>query len=497
MNWDPLLPALVLLTSLVTGVAIFFLRERQRPLRTVLNIVGAVAKLIIVGIMLHGVFHGHAYVFRMRVLPDLDIVLRADALALLFSVLSAVLWLVTTVYAIGYLKHSTNRSRFFGFFSLCVTATMGIALANNLFTFFVFYELLSLVTYPLIVHRGTEAALRGGRTYLIYTVSGGAVMLAGAAWLHVLAGPFEFTQTGVLEKLATTHRLELQTIFLLLLTGLGVKAALIPLHGWLPVAMVAPAPVSALLHAVAVVKAGAFGIVRLVYDVFGVHLASSLRGTDLLLALAATTIIYGSIRALAQDDLKKRLAYSTVSQLSYIAVGIAMVGPLAATGGLTHLIHQGIAKVTLFFCAGCLAETLGVHRISEMSGVARRMPLTMLAFTVAALAMIGVPPTAGFVSKWYLGMGAVQSGQGWLLVILGTSSLLNAAYFLPVVYTAWFGGPVAWPHEQPRGRFETDLALIGPALVTAAMVLLAGLFAASPFSPLGWAKLIVELEYPL
>ncbi len=253
-------------------------------------------------------------------------------------------------------------------------------------------------------------------------------------------------------------------IFLLLIIGLGVKAALVPLHGWLPQAMVAPAPVSALLHAVAVVKAGAFGIVRVVYDVYGVNFTDQLGLLTGLGIAAAITIIYGSIKALSQDNLKKRLAYSTVSQVSYIALGTAILGPVGTIGGIVHLVHQGIMKITLFFAAGNYAETLGIHKVSEMNGVGRRMPATTLAFSIAALGMIGVPPVAGFVSKWYLGLGALEAGMAaWVMPVLITSSVLNAAYFLPVLYRAWFREPgPAWPAEHiPAARFETSR---GPAV---------------------------------
>ena len=287
-------------------------------------------------------------------------------------------------------------------------------------------------------------------------------------------------------------------IFLLLIIGLGVKAALVPLHGWLPRAMVAPAPVSALLHAVAVVKAGAFGIVRVVYDVYGVHFADQLGLLGALGIAAAVTIVYGSVRALFQDNLKKRLAYSTVSQVSYIALGTAILGPVGTIGGIVHLVHQGIMKITLFFSAGNYAETLGIHKISEMNGVGRRMPGTTLAFSVAALGMIGIPPVAGFVSKWYLGLGAVEAGMAaWIMPVLIASSVLNAAYFLPVLYRAWFRRPdPAWPAEHiPAARFETSAALLWPPVVTATLALAAGLFAAAPYSPLEWARLIAHREY--
>jgi multicomponent Na+:H+ antiporter subunit D len=287
-------------------------------------------------------------------------------------------------------------------------------------------------------------------------------------------------------------------IFLLLIAGVGVKAALVPLHGWLPQAMVAPAPVSALLHAVAVVKAGAFGIVRVVYEIYGIEFAAAL---DLLVPLAvcaALTIVWGSLRALFQDDLKKRLAFSTVSQVSYIALGVSLFGPVGTIGGLIHLVHQGIMKITLFFCAGNYAETLGIHKVSEMDGVGRRMPLTTIAFSIGACGMIGLPLTAGAVSKAWLTDGATAAGMDRAIWVLWTSSLLNAAYFLPILWRAWFRPvPAEWPEEHivARGSLETAWILLLPPLITALLVVAAGVLSDSPGSPLSWAKLIAEREY--
>lgn len=496
MSWQTGLPLLIVATSLLPGLIIFFLPEERVLTRTTLNLGGAVLKLLLVGMMIWGVFQGHHYETRLPLLPGLDLVLRADAEAMLLVMLSSGLWLLTTIYAIGYLEGSPHRSRFFGFFSLCVTATVGVALAGNLITFVFFYELLTLATYPLIVHRETEVARRAGRTYLIYTITGGALLLVGTVWLYSITGTLEFDHRGFIADLVDTHRVSLIGVFVLLIAGLGVKAALVPFHGWLPQAMVAPAPVSALLHAVAVVKAGAFGIVRVVNDIYGAAATAKLGVAGPLAVLAAVTIIYGSLRALFQDDLKRRLAFSTISQVSYIVLGLAIVGPVATIGGLVHLVHQGVMKITLFFCAGNLAETLGIHKVSEMNGVGRRMPWTMTAFSIGALGMIGVPPLAGFITKWHLGAGALDAGQEWVIYILAGSSLLNAGYFLPILYAAWFKpAPDCWPAERSFGRMETSWALLAPPLVTAVLTLAVGLLASAPFSPLQWARFITTLEY--
>jgi multicomponent Na+:H+ antiporter subunit D len=496
MNFfGPAAPLYIILTSFLAGVLIFVVGEKRQNLRITINLTAAVLKIVMIGMLVVAVRGGQDFLWRLPLVPGLDLVLHLDELSLLFSTLSAGLWLVTTVYAIGYLERSPQRARFFGFFSICVASTMGIAAAGNLFTFFVFYEMLTLATWPLVVHRGTPESLAGGRSYLRYTLFGSAFFLAGMVWLYVLTGPQDFIARGLVTGELGQDLVAQRVIFVLLLVGLGVKASLVPLHGWLPNAMVAPAPVSALLHAVAVVKAGAFGIVRLVYDVFGPEHLRDL-GMAMVLAVAASvTIIYGSVMALRQNDLKRRLAYSTVSQVSYIALGTAIAGPLATIGGMVHLVHQGVMKITLFFCAGNYAEMLGVKYVDQMNGIGRRLPWTSAAFTVGALGMIGLPPMAGFISKWYLGIGASASGQHWIIGVLVVSTLLNAGYFLPILRRMWFlPPPDDWPDVQVMNR-ATRLALVVPPVVTAVLALIAGLFAGHDYSPLGWVVAFVAKHY--
>ncbi len=498
MNWGQWLLVIMLLSSLIPGIIIFGLPEEKHRMRTVLNLCGAIIKISLVLVMDIGIYLGHSFEIRISMIPGVELLLNGDPLSALFTTLSSILWLLTTVYAIGYLEGSPNRSHFFGYFSLCVTVTIGIALAGNLVTFLLFYEMLTLATYPLVIHRGTKKALRAGRNYLIYTLCGGIIFLVAVVLLQAIVGPVDFSATGFSSSFIDSHSSALSLIFVLLIIGVGVKAALVPIHGWLPQAMVAPAPVSALLHAVAVVKAGAFGIVRIVLDVYGAQNLVLLGVLPLLAGIASITILYASARALQQDGLKQRLAFSTISQVSYIALGISLVDhQLAVIGGLVHLVHQGLMKITLFFCAGNLAETLGIHRISEMNGVARRMPLTMFAFSIGAFGMIGIPPTVGFISKWFLGLGALADGNWWVVIVLAVSSLLNGCYFLPILTRAWLGeqqGP--WPEEQYIGRFETRLMLLVPPLVTALTVIVAGAVANTWISPLTWVRFIVG-EYGL
>ncbi len=496
--WTNLLPVGVLAASFLTGLGILLLGEARARARVVVNLFGAALKLALVLWMGWLTYNGTLIEMRFSMVADLEFVLRADSLSFLFMGLSSALWLITSIYAIGYLGNGPNRARFFGFFSWCITAAVGVALAGNVITFFIFYEFLTLSTYPLVVHSGTENALKGGRTYLFYTMGGGALFFVGLIWLHVLAGPIDFAEPSVVAGLPAGLQPQLMIIFPLMIFGVGVKAALFPFHGWLPIAMVAPAPVSALLHAVAVVKAGAFGVARVVYHIFGLDVLSDFGLLTPLAVVASITIVYGSLRALTQDDLKRRLAYSTVSQVSYVILGVSVLGVTASAGGLVHLVHQGIMKITLFFCAGLLAETVHVKTVSGMAGLGRRMPWTMAAFTVGAFGMIGLPPIAGFISKWYLGLGALEAGQPWVVGVLVASTLLNAGYFLPILYTAWFTESVSDDAQAlPASAREADGWMLYPTIITAVLSVLAGIAAGAGWSPLTLARAVAAGVYGL
>ena len=480
------LPLLILATSLIPAVVNFWLPQQAFGPRNALNLAGAVLKVALVVFLLVEVAGGTLHEVSIPLAPGLFILLRIDALALLFLALSAALWLLTTLYAIAYFGTKPDLSRFFGFFSLCVAATTGIAMSGTLISFFVFFELLTLSTWPLVVHKQDRASLAAGRIYLAFALPAGAALLTAVIWLESATGPVAFTDPPDLSSLPVWEQ---RAIFALFVLGMGVKTALVPLYPWLPAAMAAPAPVSALLHAVAVVKAGAFGIVRLVFDVYGFDSVQALGLGPPLAGLASLTILWGSLRALQQQEIKKRLAFSTVSQVSYIVLGVALVAPAAVIGGLVHLVHQGVMKITLFFCAGIYDERAGVKRIDGLDGLGPRMPVTSAAFSIGALGMIGLPPTAGFVSKIYLGWGGLQAGQPWVLAVLAGSSLLNAAYFLPLLWRLWF-----LPFEGTAPD-ERSAGLLIPAVTTAAATLLAGLLAAWAISPLGLATLIVERDY--
>jgi len=368
----------------------------------------------------------------------LSLVLTPEPLGMLFALVASLLWPITTVYALGYMRahHEDNQTRFYTAFAVSIAATMCIALAGNMLTLFVFYEVLSVSTYPLVTHAGTEKAKRAGRVYLglLMGTSIGFLLLA-MVWTWSLTGTLDFTPGGVFSDEVSGGVLGI--LLLLYVFGTG-KAALMPFHRWLPAAMVAPTPVSALLHAVAVVKAGVFTVLKVSVYIFGLERIEQLLVAEWLVALAALTIVLASTIALRQDNFKARLAYSTVSQLSYITMGALLGVATGAIGGGLHIAMHAFGKITLFFCAGAVLVTAHKSKISELNGIGRRMPWTMGAFAIGAISMIGAPPFAGFVSKWYLLSGALQTDQVIAVAALIISTLLNAAYFMPIVYAAFF-----------------------------------------------------------
>ncbi|WP_338738820.1 proton-conducting transporter membrane subunit [Haloplanus salilacus] len=432
-------PALAVAVAAVAVVPI--LASARRPdVREGWTVLAAGGAFALVASMLPAALDGTVRVSHLGTLvAGVDLSLRADPLGLLFATVASLLWLVTSFYSIGYMRglDEGDQTRYFAAFAASVAAALGVAFAANLVTLFVFYELLTVATYPLVTHDETAEARAAGRKYLAYTFGGGVAVLAGTILVATMTGTTGFTAGGI-AGLVDADPVLARAAFVLLIGGFGVKAALMPLHSWLPDAMVAPTPVSGLLHAVAVVKSGVFGIARVVLDVYGVDLTGAL-GLGLPLAVvAAATLTLASVIALRQDNLKRRLAFSTVSQLSYIVLGIAILDPTSIVGGLLHIPAHAFMKLTLFFTAGAIHVETHTDDISDMAGIGKRMPLTMLAFGVAAAGMAGIPLVAGFVSKWYLLIGSVSAEQSVFAVVLLVSGVLNIAYFWPVFYQAFF-----------------------------------------------------------
>jgi multicomponent Na+:H+ antiporter subunit D len=467
-----MLPGLALLPAAL-AIPLIVLARRRPVLREGWSVLAAVAQTAVVALMLPPVLAGAAPTWRpLELAPGIFLELRADALGTLFALVASVLWVATTVYSIGYTRAENEQrlTRYFASFALCLFSTVGIAFAGNLLTFYVFFEILTVAGYPLVIHRQTADARRAGRVYLLYTLAGGVALLAAVAWTYSLAGTTDFVAGGI-GALAGISAPVLWGLFVLFFLGCGVKAAVVPLHTWLPVAMVAPTPVSALLHAVAVVKAGVFGFARVTGFVFGPELLRDIGAGTVLVWLAAATIVMASVGALVQDNLKRLLAFSTIGQLSYVVLGVALGTPAAFAGGVMHLASHAILKITLFFCAGAIAATAHVDRVSQLTGLGRRMPLTLGAFAAAAFMLAGLPPGVAFVSKWRLLTGALDAGSWVGAGALLASAVLNIGYFAPIVVRAF--APV--PPGTGRDVHEAAPAMLVPLLCTATAGLALGL----------------------
>ncbi|NCF29657.1 MAG: monovalent cation/H+ antiporter subunit D family protein [Gammaproteobacteria bacterium] len=402
----------------------------------------------------------------VETLPGLPIALAVEPLGMLFALVASFLWIVTSLYAIGYMRShgEQHQTRFYICFAVAIASTMGIALAANMFTLFIFYEALTLSTYPLVTHSGTPEARRAGRVYLglLLGTSIGLQLLA-VVWTWALTGTLDFTNGGILRDHASP--VVIAILYALYVFGIG-KAAIMPFHRWLPAAMVAPTPVSALLHAVAVVKAGVFTILKVTLYIFGIDLLADIGATQWIAYVAAATIILASLVAMRQDNLKARLAYSTVSQLSYVVLGAMLVNAWGIIGAGMHLAMHAFGKITLFFCAGAILVATHKTDVSEMRGLGRRMPITMAAFAIGALSVIGLPPLGGTWSKWYLLLGTLEAGELALLGVLVLSTLLNVAYLMPIPVRAFFSA--APEGAVGEGIKEAPVVCVVALVITAA-----------------------------
>ena len=467
-------PLLAVLVSFTGAFLIIFTNPKRQNLRESWTFIAAFIKFGIVLSMIPVILHGKVIKLTLiEIAPGLSLMFKVDFLGIIFGLVASGLWIVTSLYSIGYMRglkeHAQNR--YFFAFALCLSATMGIAFAGNLLTFYVFYEMLTVSTYPLVTHNEDEEAVKAGRKYLTYTLSAGVLLLFAIAATYLYAGTLEFMPGGFLNG----HNIPigvLQGLLVAFLIGCGVKAGVMPFHAWLPSAMVAPTPVSALLHAVAVVKAGVFGCVRIIAYVFGPVVLKDIHMWLIVAYFVSFTIIVSSLFALASDNLKRRLAFSTISQLSYVILGAALLSKASLTGAILHIPNHAYMKITLFFCAGAIFVKTGKKNISELDGIGWQMPITMGAFTIVTFGIVGIPPSSGFVSKWYLCLGTLQAREIFFLFVLLTSSVLNAAYYFPIVYAAFFRQPAG---GRPAFN-EASLPLVIPLSITAIFALIFGIF---------------------
>jgi multicomponent Na+:H+ antiporter subunit D len=425
-------------------------------------------KLILILSMLPVILEGKQIVLTLfEIAPGAAIAFRVDGLGMLFAIVAASLYIVTSIYSIGYMRglDEHGQTRFVSFFALAISATIGAAFSANLLTLYLFYEVLSLATYPLVTHHQDATSRTSGRRYLTFILgtSIGLVLPAMIYCYHV-TGTLEFSTAGIFADQLSKPA---ATVLLLMFVFGFAKAGIMPFHSWLPAAMVAPTPVSALLHAVAVVKVGVFSIVRVMTGIFGVELLSTYNLGIVVMVIASVTILTASCIALSQDELKRRLAYSTISQLSYIIFGVALLSPQGLLGGVIHIVMHAFGKITLFFCAGAIYVATGKKYISQMSGLGKKMPFTFAAFFIGALGVIGLPPTGGFYSKWNLILGTLDAQQTIFMLVLLLSSFLNEFYFLPIIYKGFFGKSEDEDENTPVKIQEANLCLVIPLVISA------------------------------
>lgn len=453
--------------------------DKQPNLREAVSLLASLSLFATIFSLLPAVLQGERPAFTLlEIIPGITLHFELEPLGMLFACVAALLWPINTLYSIGYMRGNKeqHQTRFYICFAIALSSTMGIAMAGNLFTLFICYEILTLSTYPLVTHKGNADAKAGGRVYLgiLLSTSIGFFLLA-ILWTWSLTGTLDFKAGGILSgKVAGP---ELIILLFLYMYGIG-KAAMMPIHRWLPAAMVAPTPVSALLHAVAVVKAGVFSVVKIVVYIFGLDLLKLTPGADWILWIAGFTILTASVIALQQDNLKRRLAYSTISQLSYVILAVFILAPLSTVAAALHIAAHAVGKITLFFAAGSIYTAAHKTKVSELNGIGYRMPWTMAAFTVGAISMIGLPPTAGFLSKWYMLMGSFQQEQLFAVFVIIASTLLNAAYFIPIIYAAWFKQEQQGSDAPTHG--EAPKPIVFALMTTASLTILLFIFPEVP-----------------
>ena len=475
-----------LLAVLVSTVGAFFIiATRKNPnFREAWSIFAGVLKLVIVLSMIPAVVYDKTIITYslFTILPGIEIGFRVDAFGLLFAMGASLLWIATSFYSIGYMRSTNEHSqtRYFACFAVSLSATIGVAFSANLFTMFLFYEILTIITYPLVAHKGTPEAKAGGRKYAIYLLGAAKAFLVAAIILtYNLTGTLEFSKDGIFPAIVQSVNPELlYIIFVLFFFGFA-KSAIMPFHSWLPAAMVAPTPVSALLHAVAVVKTGVFTVLRIIFFVFGADLMIDIGVDVFVITFASFTIITASLLALTRDNLKARLAFSTISQLSYIILGAALLTPSAMVGGIIHITNHAFSKITLFFCAGSIYVSSYKTKVSQLNGIGKKMPWTMAAFAIATLSMIGIPPVSGFITKWYLVIGSLERHSLVVLTVLLVSSFLNAAYFVPILYRAFFkeeNSNSKHIDSSDDGSLKENPFLVVPLTLTAIISVVLGLY---------------------
>ncbi len=462
----------------LAGTLGIMLKGKEENVREGISCVSSLLLFFIVCSLVPEILRGQMIVFHIfTILPGITISMRADGMSMIFALVASFLWTIAVFYSMGYMRGLKEhaQTRFNACFALAIFGAMGVAFSANLFTMYLFYEIVSICTYPLVAHHQDKEGYNGARKYIVYlTTTAKGFLLPAMILIYVLCGSLDFApdiSSGIFPEEISTPLVIMLYVFCLF--GFA-KNGIMPLHHWLPGAMVAPTPVSALLHAVAVVKVGVFCTTRVMLYIFGVETMHRLHLGIPTAYFVSITILGASLIALSKDNLKSRLAYSTVSQLSYIILGVALLTPTSIEGGLIHIVNHAFSKITLFFCAGAIFLASHKKYISEMNGLARAMPITFTAFGIASLSMIGAPPVAGFITKWDLLIGAVDAHQIGILLVLIASTLLNAAYFAPITYNAFFGKPADGVHYTTIN--EAPLSMLIPIVIASSISVIIGIF---------------------
>lgn len=453
----------------LAGTVLILMSDRWPNLREAVTLATAASLFAVVVTLVPEVYAGGRPALRLwEIVPGLEIAFTLEPLGMMFACVSSGLWTVNSIYSFGYMRamKEIHQTRFYACFAIAIAAAVGVAMSGNMLTLFICYEVLTLSTYPLVVHRGDEESVRSGRVYLGILLGTSILFLLGAiVWTFTAAGTLDFTPGGILDGRLAGPAIGL--MLFLYMYGIG-KAALMPVHRWLPAAMVAPTPVSALLHAVAVVKAGVFTVLKVIVYLFGADFLRESGYADWLMYVAAASLLLASCIALTKDDLKARLAYSTVSQLAYVVLGAALLAPSGIIGGAMHIAMHAMGKITLFFCAGAIYVATGKTEVSQMDGIGRTMPVTLTAFLIGSLSVIGLPPFGGAWSKYFLTLASLETGHMVFLAALAISTLLNVAYLMPVVARGFFaGGPAGVGVGAGTGIREAPALCVAPLCVTA------------------------------
>ena len=465
------LPVWIVMFPMIMTFVIYYVEQRSEKMRNALALLTSVITFLSVAALYPTIMAGKIIEYRMfTILPNLEISFRVDILSFSLALLSSFIWMLVAIYSLDYMCKEHGCNRYYPVLIVTLASCMGIFMAGDLFTLFVFFELMSLISYVLVVHEETVEALRAGYKYLIMTIIGGLALFFGIIITFELGGSVSLSD-GLL---ITEHSNLAFFAFISFLIGFGMKMGMFPLHVWLPDAHpVAPSPASALLSGI-MLKTGAYGLLRVIFHVYGIEFMQESGWTIIMAMIAVITILLGSAVAITQEDLKRRLAYSSIGQMGYILLGMSILNERALIGNIFHIFSHAFMKSTLFLAAGAIILKTGKRNIKDLGGIGKQMPFTMLSFTLAALAMIGIPPFNGFLSKWTLSLGAMDAGVPFYVLVLLLSSLLNGLYYLPIIISAFFGAEPGHEHDHVKIN-EAPYKMLIPIAILAVSCLLFGL----------------------